>query len=77
MTDTKLSRAVSKKEFIPAIVLCAFMGWLGIHRFYLGKTGTGIMMLLTLGGLGLWVLIDLVRLDNGTLRDKDELPLQR
>lgn len=53
------------------------MGWLGIHRFYLGKTGTGIMMLLTLGGLGLWVLIDLVRLDNGTLRDKDELPLQR
>lgn len=76
MTDTSLQE-FSRKEFVPAVLLCFFLGGLGVHRFYLGKTGTGILMLLTLGGLGIWTLIDFVRLVIGSMTDKDGLPLRR
>ena len=68
---------VSDKKFVPAVLLCFFLGGLGIHRFYLRRTGTGILMLLTLGGLGIWTLIDFVRLVIGSLGDAEGRPLQR
>ena len=67
----------SDKKFVPAVLLCFFLGTFGIHRFYLGKVGTGILMLLTLGGLGIWALIDFVRLVIGSMGDKHGRPLQR
>ncbi len=76
MTDTT-PQEFSRKEFVPAILLCFFLGGLGVHRFYLGKIGTGILMLLTLGGLGIWTLIDFVRIVIGSMTDKDGLPLRR
>ena len=61
----------SDKGFVPTLILCILLGWLGIHRFYVGKTGTGILMLLTVGGLGIWALIDLIVIATGGFKDKD------
>ena len=43
-----------------------------MHRFYVGKVGTGILQLLTFGGLGIWALIDLIMILVGTFRDKQD-----
>ena len=50
----------SEKSFVATLILCILLGWLGVHRSYVGKTGTGILMLLTLGGLGIWQWIDVI-----------------
>lgn len=63
----------SPKGFVPAILLCFFLGMLGVHRFYVGKIGTGILMLITFGGLGIWVLIDFIMIVCGKFKDKDGL----
>jgi len=52
---------------IVALVLCWFLGIIGVHRFYLGDTWQGIVQLLTFGGLGVWTLIDLIRIAIGDL----------
>ena len=50
------------KSWIAALLLCIFLGELGVHRFYLGYTWQGIVQLFTAGGLGIWALIDLIRI---------------
>ena len=77
MGDAVATSNVSQKGFVPALLLCLFMGGLGVHRFYVGKIGTGILMLLTLGGLGIWTLIDLVMIAVGSFKDKDGRDLAR
>jgi TM2 domain-containing membrane protein YozV len=68
---------VGDKGFVPAILLCFFLGALGLHRFYVGKIGTGILMILTLGGLGIWVIIDFVMIVIGKFTDKEGRALVR
>lgn len=67
---------VSEKGFVPTILLCFFLGAFGIHRFYVGKVGTGILMLITLGGLGIWTLIDFIIIVTGGFKDRDGLPIK-
>jgi TM2 domain-containing membrane protein YozV len=52
-----------------ALALASLLGPFGAHRFYVGKTGTGIAMLLTLGGAGIWYLYDLILVAGGSFRD--------
>jgi TM2 domain-containing membrane protein YozV len=66
----------SEKGFVPTLVLCFLLGGFGVHRFYVGKIGTGILMLLTLGGLGIWVLVDLIMIAVGSFKDKNGLQIK-
>lgn len=61
----------SPKKILPAFLMCLFLGPLGVHRFYVGKIGTGVAQFLTFGGLGVWALIDLIILVVGQFRDKE------
>lgn len=61
---------VSDKKILPAFLLCFFLGWLGVHRFYVGKIGTGILQIITFGGLGIWYLIDFIMIIVGAFTDK-------
>ncbi|MEL6867767.1 MAG: TM2 domain-containing protein, partial [Bacteroidota bacterium] len=68
--------AGGRKEQLVAFLLCLLLGGLGIHRFYLGYTTIGIIQLLTLGGCGIWALIDLIKLIMNDLPTKDGQTLQ-
>ena len=63
----------SEKGFAPTLLLCFFFGILGFHRFYVGKVGTGILMIITFGGLGIWSLIDFIMIAIGSFKDSDGL----
>ena len=61
----------SDRSFVAAILLCFFLGVLGVHRFYAGKIGTGILLLLTGGGLGVWWIVDFVLIAIGRFQDRE------
>jgi TM2 domain len=63
--------APSERRALTAGLLCLIVGVFGAHRFYVGKHGTGLLMLLTLGGMGIWWLADLIMLITGQFRDKE------
>lgn len=58
-------------EWLITLFLCAFFGALGVHRFYTGRITSGIFQLITLGGLGIWALVDLIMVVLGEFKDKN------
>lgn len=70
-STTIVPEGVSEKNGVTAVLLCFFLGGLGIHNFYLGRTGIGIAQLFTLGGCGVWALIDFIVLLTGSYKDSE------
>ncbi|HLG19637.1 MAG TPA: TM2 domain-containing protein [Bdellovibrionota bacterium] len=62
---------VSPKKRLVAFVLCFLIGFFGVHRFYVGKIGTGILMIVTLGGFCLWYISDVITILAGAFLDKE------
>ena len=62
---------ISPKSRLVVSLLAWFLGVFGAHRFYLGKTGTALLMLFTFGGLGIWALVDAIFAIAGIMEDKD------
>ncbi|MGB3547144.1 MAG: TM2 domain-containing protein [Saprospiraceae bacterium] len=67
----KGSNSSNPKSQLVALLLVVLVGGLGVHRFYLGYTTIGIIQLFTLGGCGIWSLIDLIRIVTGDLLPED------
>ena len=65
-----LTSESSEKKILPAFLLCTFVGVLGVHRFYVGKTGSGLAQVFTLGGMGIWLLIDWIMILCGSFTDR-------
>lgn len=66
-----MANGTSEKSKTTAALLCFFLGGLGIHRFYVGKVGTGIVWLLTLGCVGIGALVDFIMILTGKFKDKN------
>ena len=61
--------AVNDKNFVLVATLCFLLGVFGVHRFYCGKIISGVLMVLTIGGLGIWALVDFVIVCFGEFTD--------
>ncbi|MDA0596540.1 MAG: TM2 domain-containing protein [Chloroflexi bacterium] len=67
----------SPKSFVAALIFVVLLGWLGVHRFYVGKPVTGIIIILTLGGFfPIWPLIDLILIATGNFKDSNGMKIK-
>jgi RNA polymerase subunit RPABC4/transcription elongation factor Spt4 len=69
--------AEGERDWLVALLLSAFLGGLGIDRFYLGYIGLGVLKLITAGGCGIWWLVDLILIATNNLNDANGNPLAK
>lgn len=68
---------VSRKSKTTALLLCIFLGAFGIHRFYVGKIGTGLLYMFTGGLCGIGWIVDIILIATGNFKDNFDLPLRQ
>ena len=71
------NKPVGKRKYSVALLLSILVGSIGVDRFYMGLVGTGILKLLTLGGCGVWWIIDLILIATNSLKDAEGKFLQK
>jgi len=65
------NKPVSMKSRLAVVLLCLFLGWIGVHRFYVGKVGTGVLFIFFgWNVLSIWVLVDFIMACVGSFTDK-------
>ena len=74
---TELPGVFSDKDWLATLLISFLVGWFGIDRFYLGYTALGVLKLITLGGCGIWYLVDLILIAMGKMDDSEHRPLRR
>lgn len=62
---------VSPKSRLVTLIICIFLGFVGIHRFYVGKTGTGLVWMFTAGIGGMGWIVDIILILMGSFKDAD------
>ena len=67
----------SERNWGTCFLLFLFLGWLGAHRFYVGKVGTALLYIITLGGLGVWAIVDFILIVVGNFKDNEGKPVRR
>ena len=68
---------LKKNKWVITLLLCGFLGTFGIHRFYNGHTTIGVLQLITLGGCGIWTLIDVIIIISGNFKDSNGDSIRR
>ena len=68
---------MGQKDWLVALLLSILVGTLGVDRFYLGYVGLGVLKLLTLGGFGIWTLVDIILIATNKLPDAQGNPLRK
>ena len=63
-------------KWVTCLLLCWFLGVFGVHRFYTGHTALGVVQLLTLGGCGIWTIIDFIIIVSGNFKDAQGNPIK-
>lgn len=71
MQGTAVTADRSEKKWMTALLLCLLGGGIGVHQYYVGKVGMGILYTLTLGLFGIGYIIDLIKIATGKFTDKD------
>ena len=69
--DEQNTQPTGQKDWMTTLLICLFAGGLGIHRFYTGHIGIGVIQLFTGAGCGIWWLIDLIAIIKGTFKDSN------
>lgn len=67
-----MNSGVSDKSRTVALILAGLLGVFGAHRFYTGRTRSGVLMACTVGGLGIWYLYDIIVIAAGGFRDNED-----
>ncbi len=66
-----------QKDWLVALLLCIFLGWLGVHRFYTGHIAIGIIQLFTMGGCGIWTFVDFILILTNSYTDSNGIALRK